>query len=481
MHDSCTQPPYASQIRAAASIVSEGKVAVPVDDFLKDGHVRPAPTATLGQLLAGILLQAGEISLAYQAMKNPNTPDAPPPEKANAWIVDPGFLRLDGHHANSNRYYVHQLRRLGFSPVVLRNVRSVDLTPRCPDDGSGVFHVSPYIWPFGRSPDSAQMQLCNDLFHEEFSTVLGEHQPSVIIAHTLRFTLIEGFMRYVADRFENSSTRVVAGIIEPDVLQESHPLYTAAKCVYQRALSHLTPSLRKRLLFVTERPETRLFLESNCKNELQFIEAPYVGATLASPAAANSNTPRKKITAGFVGQPRAERGAEIILKIVEKTVHKAKRLRWAVQLDRRAVSQFKDETAEALYSQLKKSDRVDFYPGSLSIEKYHELLSGIDIMVFPYGERYRTSGSGICMESLRTGHVQVVPSESSLESLITGSGGMAVTTPEIDVDSVASAVLKAVEHFEELSEVNHRVARQLVDEDPVARSLAAFLENEQSA
>lgn len=200
-----------------------------------------------------------------------------------------------------------------------------------------------------------------------------------------------------------------------------------------------------------------------------------MGATLAGQTGPKSIPDSSQLTAGFVGQTRQERGADVILQVIDRTLSADNRLRWVVQLDRRVVARFLGQEEQDLFERLEQTGRVEFHPCSLSMEDFHDLLGRIDIMVFPYGGRYRSSGSGICMESLRSGHVQVVPSRSSMELLIAEHGGASVNFPKVDVSSVADAVIDAVQQFEKLAVANAAAARQLVDADPVAGALEQFL------
>lgn len=158
---------------------------------------------------------------------------------------------------------------------------------------------------------------------------------------------------------------------------------------------------------------------------------------------------------GYVGHCRHDRGSHLVAEIVREARARAPR---AAQY--RVHSQNPESGAIDLAS-LSGLDDVELLRGNLEIEDYYHLLSGIDIMLFPYvsGPRTKFMGSGIFWECVALGIVMVVPSGSNLEAEARRIGAACIGYPTAseaeaaeggDPGTIAAAALEAVEGLSEL-------------------------------
>jgi glycosyltransferase involved in cell wall biosynthesis len=255
-------------------------------------------------------------------------------------------------------------------------------------------------------------------------------------------------------------------------------MHAPVREIYSRSFRILRSLPDLKLLVLVETAEVAQLLSDIAGPWLQIIILPYVAGYLDE-----IHTTRKKgrvarPVVGYVGQTRPERGALLIPEIAKKTLLAyPDSLAWRVQLNldviRRQVSQDLDGTLDWLA----KSPAFEFVGSNLPIADYYNLLASIDIMVMPYSDRYDFTGSGIGVESLRLGHVQVVPERSSMARMIAAYQAGAVTFPEATVEKVTYAIIEALERFDELRERCMHAAKTAQAESGALFQLKRFIQD----
>ncbi len=462
-------------IRRLSATGDMSTLAEIVTQWAREGSLRVPELNHDRIILAGILLKAGRLDLARRALSKHETLPSETWTKADALIIDPGFVRLDGHHANTNHFYFRQLEALGLHPALLRNTRTLHTLGKPADSGLPAFQARAYMKPFGDSPDSRELMLLNDLFHDEFQERLGAATPRVIVAHTLRHTFVEGFCRFLANRFATRPVTLLLGVVETDVLDVDHPQHRNVTSIYLRALKHLSRLKEARILFVVERPELRTFLERVGAHSRNIVEAPYVGAALVDEAEESAPEGRRAPCIGFVGQTRPERGPLFIPALATATLDLFPDIQWLIQMNQSMVRRLGGKEAVSELDRLSHHPRVRLLGQHLPTQDYLALLRDIDIMVLPYADRYRFSGSGITMESLRSGHVQVLPEGSSMAQTVREAGGEPVTFAEQNHAALLAAVTKAVDDHAILRLRNQRAAMRLREQTDCGGPIQRFL------
>jgi len=155
-----------------------------------------------------------------------------------------------------------------------------------------------------------------------------------------------------------------------------------------------------------------------------------------------------RITVGFLGQQREEKGVSLIPGIVRGLRAAGCNARILVHdgepSDRPILRQLR-EMAES-------DPLVEFLHRPADPAMWQALLGGTDLVVLPYEpNRYKASYSAIAIEAVSAGIPMVVPRGTTMESLASQYQGRATAFEAWEADAVCEAILRAVDRFEHLS------------------------------
>jgi hypothetical protein len=112
---------------------------------------------------------------------------------------------------------------------------------------------------------------------------------------------------------------------------------------------------------------------------------------------------------------------------------------WTVRLNAALAGQHLDQPPGELVQALRRAG-LSVLPKQLELRAYDEALQGADVMVLPYGSRYRTLGSGIFLECVCAGVIPLVPADSTMRDLYETLGGKAPAIDEMTPAGIAAAV-----------------------------------------
>ena len=103
-------------------------------------------------------------------------------------------------------------------------------------------------------------------------------------------------------------------------------------------------------------------------------------------------------------------------------------------------------------------------------------------MLLPYGDRYRTIGSGIFLESICSGIVPLVPAKSTMYRLYQQLGGQAPAIGNLSIEGIDTAIESCVREFGELQGNVSQVRRAWLshEQGPLSwsRRVLAFVQNQ---
>ncbi len=155
-----------------------------------------------------------------------------------------------------------------------------------------------------------------------------------------------------------------------------------------------------------------------------------------------------RITIGFLGQQREEKGANLLPAIVRG-------LRKAGCDDRILIHD--GEPAERLFTRKAreiagKDPLIEFLHQPANPSQWQDLLRRTDLLVLPYEpKRYGSSYSAVAIEAVSAGIPMVVPRGATMESLAIEYQGRATSFDSWDADAVCQAALRALASFDNLS------------------------------
>lgn len=427
----------------------------------KDQELKSLPKPNrrhIQKLLAGIFARAGNLRQASRILLNS---EALFPNPADALIVDPGFVHIDGHHFNTNVFYQRMIGKLGFSSRVLRSMSDHPSLTGEETGSTPMFALSPYENLFPDTLPISGLRELNTLFSYEFARTLPKDCPRLTIVHTARHTFIEGFCRYLALAKHTKPASVLIGVIETEAIAVDHPHHEEIKAIYYRSFALLKTLPHLRLMVVVETDSVAEYLDAIIGSWVDIKVLPFVGGYIDEIPKVSQKPENSTPVIGFVGQTRAERGALIIPEVARLTLENSKYSScWKVQLNETTLTNQANSSLNSELAWLKESPGIEFVEQNLPLIEYHELLSSIDIMVMPYSDRYETTGSGINIESLKFGHIQVVPENSSMARIANGHGAGVVTFSNRSATEVSDAVMYALQDFAQLRTLSLQAAKK---------------------
>jgi len=200
--------------------------------------------------------------------------------------------------------------------------------------------------------------------------------------------------------------------------------------------------LRERVRFLTDTAELKR--EYDELSPFIFCEIPIPVAIRRSPRRDSSGQAGKKITITYVGAIRRERGFQLLPKLAEHlALRKADR---AIHLVVQAggLDKVDDPQVQMVLSTLERyTGTVEIVRGSLSPDRYSELLQAADLILLPYdASRYVARSSGVLAEALSIGCPTVVP-DGTWMSRVAGDSCTRIRSPG-DADALCAAVDEAL-------------------------------------
>lgn len=226
--------------------------------------------------------------------------------------------------------------------------------------------------------------------------------------------------------------------------------------LYRSCLPLLAALPAARLRLIAEHYEIAQQLEILSEHTLPISEAPHFKSktqmTRLMELTAHQGPTGAPLRIGYLGHARLERGAHLIPGIVRRTRQLVgDRATFQVHMDLRGWNgmQIHPSIREDLM-ELTPEGINRLFLGDMSMEAYFNFLSGVDLMLFPYNERYALSGSGIYFEALACGMPMVVPRDSFMHRHLERLGGGVVPFDTLDETAVATAVAAAIDRFPEL-------------------------------
>lgn len=400
-------------------------------------------------------------------------------------IVDPKLSGYTGHHYNFNLAIVEQARRHGMEFATLANAYLAD-----PDIASilqavPVFEHDQYrvptnddtIYEFGaddpaRDPAmrptlSTQLNL---YFFQRLNEVLTPlvTDDDVVVFHSLTVNFVAAVGSWLLENTRRCDFRTIIFMISADYegLDGSRLWQTPVYETFLGQVAELDPG---RLDITAETPIIAEDLTRLSGGRVVVGESPHMKPVslmekyLSQPS--RNRGDESACIAGYLGETRVGRGSHLMPGVVDHLADLLpERLQFLIHVDYSTLDLIRRglaDEARASYSR----DGVKVVDRRLPVDEYYDCLKTPDLMIFPYPERYAKIGSGVFRESLALGKLMVVPRDSVMDRVGTGS----VVFDEPTENSVAAAVRQAVEDYPTLAETAREVGlRWQREHDPTA-------------
>ncbi|MCP4380199.1 MAG: hypothetical protein GY798_02030 [Hyphomicrobiales bacterium] len=401
------------------------------------------------------LVWLGDIDAALDYAGAPSAPSdvSPGPPRETAIVVDPAFAPETGHghHANNNQLYLDLLSKLG-APVAFYGTHETTGTR-----GGTAFDFRPTLTVRMYTPrraieDERWLRNINEYFYTELRRQVPPNHE-LFICHSVRHTTILGLARWMEETQRDKPLKLIIGIIDSD-LGFFPDRDEMIRSVYAEALEVL-----KRL------PDADILMYCETQKHLEILRElggegfdirilPYVASSLAlNHISPGTTEPAEdsRITLGYLGGTRHERGADILPHLIRSTREVlGDAIDWSVQLDLGRLKRFAGPVVEEHLPAVESDPGVELVDGRVSGEDYFALLDRMDIVVLPYRHRYEVTGSGVFIEGLSLGKVQVLPEKGWMTEYARRLGCDPVTFPVATFENVLAAAKEAVERYPEL-------------------------------
>jgi tetratricopeptide (TPR) repeat protein len=335
-----------------------------------------------------------------------------------ALIVDPGLTITSGHHLNYTLFCWDLFQTLTdagqlLTPLLLcsggvplsAEVKALNVRPELvfePYAYEEVPTVHRYLRPL------------NECVYRDLSRPDMAGRARLVVAHSMRAVMVEGFSRWAADVFRQRPGVAVVGLIEVDHLAESPEVIRYYEDIYREGLSRMATHPNIHLLVYVETRMGKEFLERLGIAGMEVKLYPYLAASLSAKYCSplDDGFLERPICLGAVGGTRQDRGSWTFPRLIANTQDLAGSCRWKLQLNRQKLSTMLSEADAPLVEGLSASPNVSIVDETLTSAGYYELLDQIDVVILPYQDRYSVSGSGVLYEAVYMGKYLLVPSKT---------------------------------------------------------------------
>ena len=307
---------------------------------------------------------------------------------------------------------------------------------------SGVFPVPDHIIGVGTIADLGQLAGFVQYFEYLYSKCLSKIEASLVVFPTIRFLTVLAAIRAV-----EASPRVfgtILGVMETDLAPDcsGQDLIDSAF----RSASELMLASKKTFLVFAESDSIRDYLlRSGFPADRVFVN-PYPAANrFGGPDAYTGPSMRKHF--GCLGGMRGVQNPDLLATYLLKTSHHP--VDWTVRLNLKLVAQKLNVDVSELRHTLRNA-KINLLEHRLENDEYDQVIQSFDTMLLPYGDRYKTIGSGIFLESICSGVVPLVPAKSTMYGLYLELGGQAPPIENLSVEAIGTPVDYCVRKLGEL-------------------------------
>lgn len=206
----------------------------------------------------------------------------------------------------------------------------------------------------------------------------------------------------------NDSFAALDRVVLPNELKRS---------MYRYLIDSIPPGRATRYKVFYEEPfASRVFLElcDNPEVEFTYLHSMYPGEMPELHGNAPDRTPASIAYLGSGGLGGDSKGQHLVADIVEHVEQHHPSLSLVMQLGDARTGSGVAPQHEALISALGDKRNVQLQVGMLSCADYCRLIENTDLMLLPYGPRYRHIMSGIFDDCLFLGKVCVIPKQSKM-------------------------------------------------------------------
>jgi hypothetical protein len=298
-----------------------------------------------------------------------------------------------------------------------------------PDRWHGAFPVVDHLVGADAPVDPAVLAAFSDLVALIVRSCAGRSGARAALFPTARFLTLPGIAAAIAG--VDGLRGAVIGVMETAPVPDCDDAGLVSDAFRSAAVT--LSACGKDVLLVAESAAIADWLAGHGFERQSIRVAPYpAAARFEAPFPRQAPTERPRL--GALGATRPVHHPERLARyLLEADIGAAD---WCVRLDPAHAAAPLNVAPDELESAL-RSRGVTLLPRHLAQPDYDAALAALDAMLLPYGDRYRTIGSGIFLECVCAGVVPLVPAGTTMRSLYETLGGRA---PAIETGTPAGIV-----------------------------------------
>jgi hypothetical protein len=358
---------------------------------------------------------------------------------ADLALFEPRLSDRQGHFAILADQYLDLARRHGLRGAVFHHQR---WSGESAENWSGLIPVTDHLVGTQLSATPRVIEAYSTYFHRVLKDSLQATGASVAVFPTARYLTLPAIAR-VIDELPGIRTAII-GVMEtwpvPDCDDPA-----LVKQTFQEAAQRLAQSGKRVQIFAESEVIARDMWSLGYSREA-VLAAPYpAAARLAENRKNRSPADQPRFAALGASRPVHNPGLLAEYLLSDQRAPGA----WTVRLNPGLAGKHLDQSPDELNRALRRLG-VTVLPRHLDLRAYDETLQAADVMLLPYGTRYRTLGSGIFLECVCAGVIPLVPADSTMRGLYETLGGRAPAIDAMTPAGLAEAVDACIRQLPEL-------------------------------
>jgi len=370
------------------------------------------------------------------------------------YYADPGLTANIGHHATVCRSFTGRLKAHGTEYTVLAN-KFIKNDLRAELAALPFFRVSPYHTNDG-DPFCGWLRAFLQGSHVtslDFSNLPTLDQEDILYLTGCQPTHLLGLIDWLLSLPPANTPRVVVDLIyetglyprregKNEIWEGLDPRVDARAAYYRFIGLHMQPANLPRLHFITEHPGLGKVYSGLLLKSVEFIAA----LPFELPRQLHRRGGRNPITIGILGHQRKDKGYRLMPEVFTELLETRDDIRI---LAHNSMPQAEAETQSALRLLAAEDPRLVLDERALGEGAYRALIDTVDLMLCPYDPvMYRTTLSGIFIESVTNGVPVVVPGHTILAEQFKKYGEMGTAFDEFTPASIVDATHAAIDRLD---------------------------------
>jgi glycosyltransferase involved in cell wall biosynthesis len=222
------------------------------------------------------------------------------------------------------------------------------------------------------------------------------------------------------------------------------PRSDARGILYRSAAARIPPAVLPWLQMITFDQGSSASFSSVLGKHVGVLPTPHVATTLR-----RSRSGKRPITVAVLGNQRPEKGYQFMPEVARKLLQSNTDIKI---LCHNGNPDAMRETQEDMHEIAAKDQRLVMDERMAGGAVWQQILDSSDLIVLPYASpRFAISYSAIAVEAIANAIPLVVPASTSMARLVQEFGGAGTTFDCADAPSIADAVQRALERFDQLA------------------------------